>query len=196
MSSQKIEKLLERYFQGETSLGEEKSLREFFRREDLPPHLAGLREQFILFDEEGSEELPADFDDVLFDEIDRLERSSRSTRRTYILYISGVAATVLIMVTLFFRFDPFTREADFNQREAETAFAEASKILYFVSDRFNNGAKSLGKVARFDEGMDNLKSVKKFDEGVEKATPVSKFSQITNLITNPAPDKVPNSLKP
>ncbi len=195
MSSQKIEKLLERYFQGETSLAEEQALRDFFSKEELPRHLAELRDQFMFLEREAREELPASFEDDLFDEIDRLERSSRSTRRTYILYISGVAATVLIMVTLFFRFDPFTREADFNQREAETAFAEASRILYFVSDKFNTGAKSLGKVARFDEGIEDLKNVKRFEEGVEKAAPVSKFNQITKLITNPAPEKVPNSLK-
>ncbi len=34
-----IEKLLERYYEGETSLEEEKQLREFFRQETIPAHL-------------------------------------------------------------------------------------------------------------------------------------------------------------
>ena len=71
--------------------------------------------------------------------------------------------------------------------DADVAFAEASRILYFVSDKFNQGASPLKKVARFDESINNLNSVKKFDSGVTRATPVSRFKQITDLITNPAP---------
>lgn len=187
MSSQRIEKILEKYFEGETSLAEERILREFFRQEELPAHLAELREQFGLFDNESREELPADFDEVLFNEIGRRERSSKASRRTYIYYISGVAATILILITIFVRFDPFTANSPNNDKEAEMAFAEASSILYFISDKFNQGANPLGKVARFDEGMNTLGSVKKFDAAIDKTKPMSRFNQIINLITNPAP---------
>ena len=187
MSSQIIEKLLEKYFEGETSLGEERMLREFFHKEDLPAHLVELREQFGLYDEESNEELPADFDKVLFEEIEKREHSSKASRRTYIYYISGVAATILILITVFIRFDPFTTSTSYDEQEADMAFTEASRILYFVSAKFNQGANPLGKVARFDEGMKNLNTVNKFDDGVNKAAPISRFNQITKLITNPAP---------
>jgi len=187
MSSQIIEKLLEKYFEGETSLGEERTLREFFQKEDLPAHLVELREQFGLYDEESNKELPADFDKVLFEEIEKREHSSKASRRAYIYYISGVAATILILITVFVRFDPFTTSAPYDEQEADIAFTEASRILYFVSAKFNQGADPLGKVARFDEGMKNLNTVNKFDAGVNKATPISRFNQITKLITNPAP---------
>ena len=186
MNSHKIEKLLVKYFEGETSLAEERSLREFFQQEEVPAHLEELKLQFELFESEAGEELPSDFDEKLFDEIERQERGRRSGRRTTIYYISGVAATILILITLFVRFDPFSAETEYNQGEAEVAFNEASRILYFVSDRFNKGANPLGKVARFEEGVTNLQPVKKFDEGVNKATPVSTFNQITKLISNPA----------
>lgn len=187
MSSQIIEKLLEKYFEGDTSLGEERTLREFFQKEDLPAHLVELREQFGLYDEESTEELPGDFDEVLFKEIEKRERSKKTSRRAYIFYISGVAASILILITLFVRFDPFTNSTQYDEHEADMAFTEASRILYFVSAKFNQGANPLGKVARFDEGMNNLNTVNKFDDGVNKATPLSRFNQITKLITNPAP---------
>jgi len=186
MSSHKIEKLLEKYFAGETSLADERTLREFFRKEDIPAHLLELREQFGLFESEAREELPADFDEKLFDKIERQERNRKTGRRATIYYVSGVAATILILITVFIRFDTFTGNSAYNDRDAEIAFNEASRILYFVSDKFNKGANPLGKVAHYDNAINNLKNVKKFDEGVSKASPVSTFNRITKLITNPA----------
>ncbi len=187
MSSHRIEKLLEKYFESETSLSEERTLREFFRAKDIPVHLQDLKEQFELYEKEGQIELPDDFDDVIFRKIEQKERGRKQSRRTTIYYISGVAATILILVTVFVRFDSFLGTPPSNDSEAQIAFNEASRILYFVSDKFNKGTDNLGKVARFDEGIKDLSSVKKFDEGVSKASPISRFNQITKLITNPAP---------
>lgn len=187
MNSQGIEKLLEKYFHGETSLSEERTLREFFRQDELPPHLAELKDQFIMFDEESGKVLPDDFDESLFEEVNQQERRSKASKRAVFYYIGGVAATILIIVSIFIRFDSFTTRTENSTMDADMAFAEASRILFFVSDKFNQGAKPLKKVARFDEGVKNLNSVKKFDEGVTKATPVSRFKQITDLITNSAP---------
>lgn len=46
---QDIEKLLERYYEGETSLAEEKQLRQFFQQDNLPAHLKTHAEQFRYF---------------------------------------------------------------------------------------------------------------------------------------------------
>lgn len=46
MNTEKIEQLLEKYFEGETSLEEEKQLRTIFREEDIPDRLKSYREQF------------------------------------------------------------------------------------------------------------------------------------------------------
>ncbi len=187
MNSHKIEKILAKYFEGETSLAEERMLREFFLQEDLPAHLKDLREQFMLFEEESNIELPPDFDARLFTEIEKQKKSSKASRRAYIYYISAVAATILLLITVFVRFDPFTSSSRYNEHDAEIAFNEASRILYYVSDKFNMGTNPLGKVARFDQGMNNLGTVNKFDAGVNKVKPVSRFNQITKLITNPTP---------
>lgn len=185
MSSQKIEKILERYFHGETSLAEEQRLRNFFLKEELPSHLEELREQFLFYEQEKDHKLPETFDEELFDAIDKQERSKRASRRAVFYYVSSVAAAILIIITVFISFDPKTG----NSREAEEAFAQASQVLYFVSDKFIKGSNPLERVKRFNDGVENLKKVKKFEEGVDKTAPVSKFNQITNLITNPAPTK-------
>lgn len=187
MNSQKIEKILEKYFHGDTSLTEERTLREFFCQEELPAHLAELKDQFMMFEEAAEEVLPDDFDDSVLDAINEKERISRASKRSVIYYISGVAATILILVTVFFRFQPFVGGSTYSDEEADQAFQKASRIFGLVSDKVNKSTVPLEKVARFDEGMDNLKTVNKFDEGVKKSTPISRFKQITDLITNPAP---------
>lgn len=188
MSSQRIEKILEKYFQGETSLTEEHMLREFFLGDEVPAHMAELQDQFMLFVEEGTETLPDDFEDALFEEISKHEKTTRASKRSMFMYIGGVAATILILITLFIKFDPFIGYQESTENnDADMAFAEASRILYYVSDKFNQGTGTLGKVALFDEEVNKLKTVNKFDDGMSKASPISRFDQITKLITNPAP---------
>ena len=81
MNSPKIEKILERYFQGESSLQEEQTLREFFSQDKLPAHLAELKDQFMMFGDEAGRELPGSFDDRLFEMISEKERDTRMSRR-------------------------------------------------------------------------------------------------------------------
>lgn len=47
--SHAIEKLLDRYYEGETTLEEERELREFFQRDDIPHHLQLHTDQFRYF---------------------------------------------------------------------------------------------------------------------------------------------------
>lgn len=46
MNTERIEQLLDKYFDGETSIEEEKELREFFRQDEIPAHLKSYADQF------------------------------------------------------------------------------------------------------------------------------------------------------
>ena len=52
---QGIEDILERYYQGETTLAEEKQLRQFFQNDDIPEHLMSHSAQFRYFSQEQSQ---------------------------------------------------------------------------------------------------------------------------------------------
>ena len=47
-----IEEVLNRYFEGETSVAEERELRRFFAGANVPDHLSAYRPLFAYFDEE------------------------------------------------------------------------------------------------------------------------------------------------
>lgn len=42
-----IEELLERYYDGKTSVAEEKTLKDFFTKEEIPAHFSAEREMFL-----------------------------------------------------------------------------------------------------------------------------------------------------
>lgn len=62
MDCREIEQLLERYWESETSLEEEKALRAFFSKDDIPVHLKRYRDLFLYQSEQQFVGLDDDFD--------------------------------------------------------------------------------------------------------------------------------------
>lgn len=62
MNTEKIEQLLKKYYDGESSLEEEELLRSFFERENIPDHLKSYREQFTYASELGQKKASSQFD--------------------------------------------------------------------------------------------------------------------------------------
>lgn len=76
-----IEELLNKYFEGETSCREERELRRFFARDNVPEHLQMYRPMFAFFEEESK----------------RPERvSPTGIHRRLIYAFGGIAAGILI----------------------------------------------------------------------------------------------------
>lgn len=97
-----IDELINRYFEGETSAGEERRLRAFFREEEVPPHLAPYRALFACFEEEirlrqaGQEAREAAaFDDGIIPPPSGLRRK---TFRRVFYAVAGLAASVLLVL--------------------------------------------------------------------------------------------------
>ena len=76
MDTKKIELLLEKYFEGETSLEEEKTLRNYFATEDIPDHLASYRDQFGYINELRQSATSDDFN--AFGKIDKEKNKENS----------------------------------------------------------------------------------------------------------------------
>lgn len=80
-----VETLVEKFFDGETTLDEERRLYDFFKRADVPPHLSGYREMFSDF-----AALPIEKEAV------------KPRRRTIWRIVAACAAVVLIAFGLWF----------------------------------------------------------------------------------------------
>lgn len=105
----RMEELLERYFEGETSAAEEKRIRAFFASGEVPGHLAAYAPLFAYFDEEierGAEArgngLEPEPEPELKPKPESVSVSLRpeGKRRPVLYLFSGVAACVLALLSL------------------------------------------------------------------------------------------------
>lgn len=156
MDHQAIERLLDKYFEGVTSLEEEKQLRDFFRRPEVPAALQPYRPLFRHFDVEQQLELADDFDERL---LARLKgRPVARTRRLWTV-LARVAAVLLLALGLWW-WPPTPTQApkasiDWSQYEPsspEEAYRVMRLALLKTSGELNEGAKTAAeKIDRLDE---------------------------------------------
>ncbi|MBC35472.1 MAG: hypothetical protein CL663_05465 [Bacteroidetes bacterium] len=186
MNSRRIEILLERYFSGETSLEDEKLLMEYFQGDDIPSHLQSLKGQFEYYsDEKEKEFLDESFDNKIIDLIQsEEEKSVKNTRRMYLYMASGIAASVLILMSLFFKFDPLTKKVEETFSDPEMAYNETRKALLLVSQTLNSGLEPMSKASKMNTGAEEIEKISSLNTGMNELNRVSKFYEIQQRFLN------------
>ncbi len=199
MNFQEIEKLLNKYFEGETSINEENQLKEYFNKDFLPPNLKPFKEQFQYFSNARNEEITdPDFDQMILNEIGERKLFSVDGKRKYLTYsLIGIAASIIIIFGFFFK-SPLDNLDDKNFAFANTftdpekAFTETQRILKYISNKFNSGVEPLNNISKFDEGVQNLNKMASFNEGMDEMIKISKFYEYKQLISNQSVDTIQN----
>lgn len=79
MKVNEIERLLARYYDGETSDTEEKELKRFFTEEDVPAHLLAEKEIFMQLAAHPAPEIPEGLESRLSRKIDEWDTGERRT---------------------------------------------------------------------------------------------------------------------
>ncbi len=133
MELSNIEKLLEKYFEGETTLSEEQTLKVYFTREHVAPHLEEYKSMFQYFSVESNQKTTVDFTPI-------------KTQKPSYKWV-GIAASIILVIGLFYNMSP-SKEAN-ERREAELALKEAKKALNMVSKYMNEGTQDLVYLEEF-----------------------------------------------
>ncbi|MTI32703.1 hypothetical protein [Xanthovirga aplysinae] len=160
MESKVVEKLLERYYEGNTSEGEEHKLRAYFEGEDVPNHLKPVQLQFKYFQNASLEKL----EDHSFEKkvIDKIRAQSSHERKFNLLGLNfsklSIAASLLLLLGYFFLAQPdfFKREDSITKstvNDPEQAYLETQKALLLISQKLNKGNRELKKI----EDLNKLK---------------------------------------
>lgn len=183
---QEIEKLLMKYFEGETSLPEEKILRDFFSGGDVPEKWMNLKVYFSIIREEKKVLLENPRLENRLETIPEAEKIAPliDLRRPWIYWLTGVAASILILIAIFVRFDPFPKKIEDTYKDPQVAYMEARKILQFVSSKFNQGTRSLKSVNAIETGLTQLKPVGSYDKAVSEVNRLSDVEKVEKLIIN------------
>jgi hypothetical protein len=175
MNIKEIERLLEKYYEGETTLEEEKVLKTFFSSGDVPLELSVHRSQFLYFAVASEEEISEwKLGEEMFAEKREISVVSLHSSRNRSIYISGIAATVLLLIGLVFTFNEDVinnPKGEVSSANPELVFTQTRDILALVSVNLN-------------KGMDKVQYLGKLDQAMQKMQMLSKYYQYQSIIIN------------
>lgn len=184
MELNEIKILLEKYYEGLTSIEEEYALRNFFAQQNVPDEMASDRELFSHLDTESkiipvSSQLP----DKLESWIDRRNKNEQKTRYIRLGYkLASIAAGIAILVVcyLFVNQNQKKLVSEDTYSDPQLAYAEVKRTLLYISEKLNKGTKPLSNVSRLNRGVEELSSFSSFGSGLKQLELVSKYYEQTN----------------
>jgi len=169
MDSKQLEQLLEKYWSCETSLEEERMLREHFRG-DVPENLKDTAELFRYFETQQTKSIGgSDFDGVVIKKIKQSKLEGKSAKM--IFNYARIAAGLLVVVTAtyFVRQEvrkAYPPEVVDTYSDPKLALEETKKALMMISKGFNKAQKEAGKIKAFNEAEEKLQKQTKSEETI------------------------------
>lgn len=193
MELKKIESLLAKYYDGNTSIEEEVILKAFFEQEAIPDYMKADKEMFLYYTAEKKEEYTVDLEKNILEAIESEQSRESSKERhfpKYLYWVSSVAASLLIVLSVYFYQKSPSLEDTYNS--PELAYQETKKVLYYVSSKLNkgtlpveqnfskitNGTSEINKISKISSSFEDVSN---FSSKIEKLESLKYF----NLIHEP-----------
>ena len=159
MNTERINELLERYYEALTTEAEEEELRRFFAKGDVPAHLMGERELFLQLQAASAEAVvPEGLEDRLSDAIDgwavqeEAEKSRRHGRIYRLRWIGGIAASIVVILAFGWHlYEPARRDTFATPEEA---YAEAHEALMQFALALDKGTQQIAMVHSTTENIE------------------------------------------
>ncbi|MBE0674480.1 MAG: hypothetical protein IH591_07455, partial [Bacteroidales bacterium] len=160
MKSTEVENLLEKFYEGVTSESDELQLVSWLNSEDLPDSLKVDRDIVLSLISLSDNNKPDNaFENRLrYNLHNQIKRDSRPVRRSFLYASISTAATILVVIGLWFLAGNNTGPDD-TFSNPEQAYAETMKALYKVSDGMNRGVAALYPIASFGVAEDAVKGL-------------------------------------
>jgi len=148
MELHKIEELLEKYFEGETSIAEENKLKDYFSSSDVAQHLEQYKPMFGYFSEAKQQSFEQ--------QIAPLPRRDTNRRSAWL----SVAASVVVLLsagTFYFLDRNAQPHEDLGTYDdPEIALRETQKALSLLSAKMNKGVESVQYIEQYDKAKDKV----------------------------------------
>ena len=145
MGLNNIEKLLEKYENGETTLNEEQQLKNYFSQETVMPHLEMYKPMFAYFkvskQEQFTKALPL------------------KTKKVFSYNWVAVAAAVVLMLGVYFKEHAVSSYEEYaygTYNNPEDALNEVTAQLAIISSHFNKGISTVNYLDEMNKGTKTL----------------------------------------
>lgn len=152
MKEEELKRLIERYYNGDSTWEEEQKLRDFFRKNEVPRGYEAEKVIFGFYSETESVPEPSiDFEARILAGIDASEKQwGTSNLKKYLVPLLSAAAGLLILAGSYFFFINRT-ESHETFSDPAIAYAETIKILRDVSSRMNRVTQVLEPVGKIND---------------------------------------------
>lgn len=189
MELKEIQQLLQRYFNGESTEAEERSLEFYFRSGDIAEEVAEYAEFFNgvseLTDVAGDTRIEDDVMDFILEN----EHKEKTKYRSMWKMVTGIAASVIIVLGSFLVYQEQQKPFEDSFENPDEAYAYATKTLGFVSGKYSKGLAQLSNFEKLRKANNPVKKstapVVEFYKGVERLkeseATQSQFSDVDSL---------------
>ncbi len=184
MDINQVKLLLTKYFDGETTLEEEKMLQGYFSDETVPDELITYRQQFMLLTSSARTEHDTGQLDLRISEmIDHLDAAVPKQGRSKSMYQYLAAASIVLMlgVSGILIYQARSSAVTDTYADPKIAYQEAQRALMYVSQKMNKGIDPLSNVSKINAGTEQLKALEKMDESMGMLNLVSIINRSSNL---------------
>lgn len=137
-----IEKLLEKYLEGTTTLQEETTLKNYFNKGLVAPHLQEYQPLFMYF---------ASAKEVSYTKTIQLT-PVKSTKKNY-KWLS-IAASIALLISVFVGKQQYEHYQQ--KQEAERLFAELSKGLRLISTNLQKGEQAVATLYTYENAINKI----------------------------------------
>ena len=145
MEFYKIEHLLEKYFEGQTTVVDEKELQTYFSSPDVAQHLEQYRSIFQFF--------------TLEKNLVRPKKAAPKSKNRLVVWLSVAASTAVFLGIGTFVFQNYNADNDSSfgtYNNPEMAFQETQKALNLLSTNVNVGVQSVQYIQEFDNSKNKI----------------------------------------
>ncbi len=148
MALHNIEKLIDKYFEGETSITEENELKAYFSSSDVAQHLKQYQPIFGYFSQAKEQQF-------------KQEIPLQAKKRNVVMWLS-IAASVVVMLSagMVVYFENTTRANQFvactPEDSPELALAQTQKALALVSEHLNTGIQSVSYINEYENSKNKI----------------------------------------
>jgi len=160
MDSKRIEQLLEKYWNAETSLEEEQELHQFFQGNDVPENLKETAVLFRYFETEKTRTLNENFDATVTKQI-KQRHGGKIVSMTNWFQMVRVAAGIIVVVAAVYLIGHEVRKSSPNEitdteSDPKLAFEQTKKALMMISKNFHKAQNEASKINLLNEAEEKI----------------------------------------
>ena len=165
MDFNRVEILLERYWNCASTVEEEKELKSLLNSADVPDNLQDSAALFKYFEQQKRATLDEKFDQVIVDKIKRQHSPIvRKLNSSFQNYMKVAAAVLVVLAASFiFRMEYWQGEkpkmllVEDTFQTPEEAYAETKKAFMLIAEKMNSGRKQAQKIGIMNEAENKIK---------------------------------------